>query len=118
MNIKIKKRQSSERGVVIIFTAIILGILISISLGLAAIFNPKIRLSTEVKNSVGALFAAESGLEWCLYKNQVNPTPLPPPPTMSNGATFILTPADCSGGSLKSVGTYRGVTRAFQVNFP
>ena len=109
--------KNNQKGVVIIFTAIILGILISISIGLAAILVPKIRLITEVKNSVGALFAAESGLEWCLYNNRVNPSPTPLPPVMSNGATFVLTPADCSGSSLKSVGTYRGVTRAFQVDF-
>ncbi|MDP3731121.1 MAG: hypothetical protein Q8R34_01350 [bacterium] len=106
-----------EKGVIIIFTAILLGILVSISLGLAAIFTPKIQLVTEVKNSVGALFAAESGLEWCLYNNQIAPSPTPPPPVMANGATYQLTPADCSGSTFKSVGTFRGVTRAFEVTF-
>src|SRR3989344_3192988 len=106
------KKLNKQSGVIIIFTAIILGILVSIALGLGAIFIPKIHLTAELKNSVGALFAAESGLEWCLYKNQVNPTPLPPPPTMANGATYVLTPADCLGCSLKSSGTYKGVTRA------
>lgn len=112
------KKRNRQSGVIVIFTAIILGILISISLGLEAIFTPKIKLAAEVKNSVGALFAAESGLEWCLYNNQAVPSPTPAPPTMSNGSTYILTPADCSGRSLKSTGTYKGVTRAFQVDFP
>lgn len=109
---------NNQKGVIIIFTAITLVLLISIALGLGAIFIPKIKSVTEVKNSVGALFAAESGLEWCLYNNQVKPSPTPAPPAMSNGSTYILTPADCSGTSLKSVGTFRGVTRAFQVDFP
>lgn len=103
---------------VIIFTTIILGILVSISLGLGAIFTPKIRQIAEVKNSVGALSAAESGLEWCLYKNQAAPSPDPAPPVMANGATYILTPADCSGRSIKSLGTYKNITRAIQVDFP
>lgn len=112
------KKLGKQSGVVIIFTAIILGILISIALGLGAIFTPKIRQIAEVKNSVGAVFAAESGLEWCLYNNQVVPSPTPAPPVMSNGATYVLTPANCSGTSLKSVGTYKNVTRAFQIDFP
>src|SRR3989338_3754963 len=99
-------KKEKEKGVIIIFTAILLGILVSISLGLSAIFIPKIRLITEVKNSVGAFFAAESGLEWCLFLNQVSPTPAPLPPVMSNGATFQLTPADCSGSTIKSVGNF------------
>lgn len=103
---------------VIIFTTIILGILVSISLGLGAIFTPKIRQIAEVKNSIGALYSAESGLEWCLYNNQAAPSPTPVPPVMANGATYVLTPADCSGKSLKSVGTYKNVTRAIQVDFP
>ena len=111
-------KKEKEKGVIIIFTAILLGILVSISLGLAAIFTPKIRLITEVKNSVGALFAAESGLEWCLYNNQVAPSPIPPPPVMANGATYQLSPPDCSGSTIKSVGTFQGVPPAFQVDFP
>lgn len=112
------RKNKKEKGVIIIFTAIILGILLSVSLALAAIFNPKIRLTTEIKNSVGAFYAAESGLEWCLYNNQIAPTPTPPPPTMANGATYQLTPADCSGSSLKSVGSFKDVTRAIQADFP
>ena len=112
------EKKEKQKGVVIIFTTIILGLLISMSLALAAIFVPKIRLITDTKNSVGAFFAAESGLEWCLYNNQINPTPTPPPPVMSNGATYVLTPANCSGKSIKSVGTFQGVTRAVQIDFP
>ena len=112
-----KASKDKQKGVIIIFTAILLGILVSISLGLAAIFTPKIRLVTEVKNSVGALFAAESGLEWCLYNNQISPSPTPPPPVMANGATYQVTPSNCSGTTLKSVGTLKGVTRAFEITF-
>lgn len=117
MKEKIKKK-SGESGVIIIFTSIILGILVSISLGLVAIFTPKIRLIGEIRNSVVALYGAESGLEWCLYKNLMNPSPVPPLPIMSNGATFQLTPADCSGKTFKSVGTFRDVTRAIQADLP
>lgn len=107
-----------QNGQILIFTAIILGIMLLISLALQAIIIPKIRLSAEVKNSVGAAFAAESGLEWCLFNNQISPSPTPwPSPTMANGATYQVTPSNCTGNQLKSLGTYNGVSRQFEVNF-
>src|SRR3989344_3068701 len=111
-------KKHRQKGVIIIFTSIILGITLSIALALASILVPKIRLITEVKNSVGALFAAESGLEWCLYINQLVPSPAPPPPVMTNGATYQLSPPDCVGKTIKAVGNFKNVTRAFQIQFP
>ena len=113
-----KASQFRQRdGQILIFTAIILGIMLLTALALQAILIPKLRLSSEVKNSVGAAFAAESGLEWCLYNNQVVPSPTPwPSPVMVNGATFQITPSNCLGSQLKSLGTYKGVTRQFEVN--
>ena len=106
-----------QNGQILIFTAIILGIMLLTALALQAILIPKLRLSAEVKNSVGAAFAAESGLEWCLYNNQISPSPTPwPSPSLLNGATFQVTPSNCSGNQLKSLGTYKGVTRQFEVN--
>ena len=107
-----------QKGIIIIFTAIILGITLSIALALGAIFAPKIRLITEAKNSVGALFAAESGLEWCLYINQLSPSPLPPPPVIASRATYQLIPPDCSGKTVKAIGNFRSVIRAIQADFP
>ena len=118
MNQFLMDKRENQKGVMIIFTSIILGIILSIALALAAIFIPKIRLITEVKNSVGALYAAESGLEWCLYNNQVAPIPTPPPPVMANGAIYQLTPSSCSGSTIKSVGNFKGVVRALQIDLP
>ncbi len=112
------KKNKNQDGQILIFAAIILGIMVLTSLALQALIIPKLRLSAEVKNSVGAAFAAESGLEWCLYNNQASPSPTPwPSPVMSNGGTFQVTPSNCSGKNLKSLGTYRGVSRQFEVNF-
>src|SRR3989344_1883452 len=111
------KKINSQSGQILIFAVIILGIMVLTAISLQAILIPKLRLSAEVKNSVGAAFAAESGLEWCLYNNQVSPSPTPwPSPVMLNGATFQITPSNCLGSQLKSLGTYKGVTRQFEVN--
>ena len=103
----------SQQGVALISSLLIVGVLLSILFSLSAIFIPKIRIATETKNSVVAAYAAESGLEWCLYKNRVDPDA--PVPSMGEGVTFEVT--DCTISPIKSIGKYRGVTRSFEVSF-
>ena len=97
-----------------------MGLFLSIALTLSAVFIPKIMTSADIKKSAGALYAAESGIEWCLYVGRVGSTTQP---VMSNGATFVngitgvpFTEADCLVFPVKSVGTYQGVARSFEVN--
>ncbi|MBI2676803.1 MAG: hypothetical protein HYX21_02550 [Candidatus Yanofskybacteria bacterium] len=112
------KKIKLQDGQILIFAAIILGVMVLTSISLQAILLSKLRLSAEVKNSVGAAFAAESGLEWCLYNNQISPSPTPwPAPIMANGSTYQVFPPDCTGEVLKSIGTYKGVVRSFEASF-
>ena len=109
-----------DSGVAILFSILTVGVLLSIVLTLSAIFIPKLKLSSQTKSSVGAIYAAESAIEWCLYVNRIGPVSLP---TMANGATYtdgtggILDSSDCAAFPIKVLGTYRGVTRAFEVSF-
>lgn len=105
----------------ILISVLLIGVMLSIVFSLSAIFIPKIRASAETKNSVPAVYAAESAIEWCLYLHYVSPSPQPPPPTMVNGATYTkqngnpLTAADCNLPTIQVNGAYRGVTRSFQI---
>ena len=111
--------KNKERGAIIIFTVLMLSTMLAVSLTLAAIFIPKIRgIVNAGPGSVGAIYAADSAIEWCLYKNRGYPEL--PQPTMSNGATYIITPADCAITPLnhQAVGNYRGVSRSLQVQTP
>lgn len=93
-----------------------MNIILAISLVLASIFVPKIRLIAEGGSaSTTALFATESALEWCLYASRGKP-PMPQP-VMDNGATYTIVPGDCAIGPLnhRITGTYRGVSRAFEI---
>ncbi len=106
-----------EQGVAIVFAVLFAAFLLSIALALSAIFIPKLRTSGESKRSIGAIYAAESAVEWCLYVtisgNQISA------PTMSlPGASF--TPTDsvaCAANPLRTTGTYTGVTRAYEISF-
>lgn len=116
----ITDESNGESGVAIIFSILTVGILLSIVLTLSAIFIPKLKLSSQTKSSVGAIYSAESAIEWCLYTNRHGTISLP---TMSNGATYTdgtggaLDSSDCVTSPIKVLGTYRAITRAYEVSF-
>ena len=97
-----------------VFSILIIAVLLSIALSIASIFVPKIKLSGEVRRSVNAIYAADSGIEHCLYVNRVGQVP---PPVFYNGASYVITPSDCSSTPFTSIGTFRDVVRALEVNF-
>jgi hypothetical protein len=116
---KFNNKKSREQGSVILFTVLILGSMLAITLSLAAIYIPKIRAITDSgAGSVGAIYSADSAIEWCIYINRGNP--VLPQPTMSNGATYTLTPTDCTTTPMnnQAVGTFHGVSRSLQVTTP
>lgn len=112
----------AQEGSVIIFTLLILGSMLAITLALATIFLPKIRVISDAgAGSVGAIYSADSAIEWCLYTYRENP-PLPSP-VMANGATYtFIPPTGCQPSApstplnVQAVGTYHSVSRSLQVN--
>jgi hypothetical protein len=108
--------KNNQTGSVIIFTLLMLGSMLAITLALVIIYLPKIRLIRDAgAGSVGAIYAADSALEWCIYINRANP--VLPQPVMSNGATYRLVPEDCAVLPLnnQAIGTYRNVSRSLEV---
>jgi len=111
-----------ERGSIIIFTVLMLSAILAITLTLTRIFIPRIRSITEANDSIGAVYAADSAIEWCLYTNREKAPPLAQP-VMSNGATYQIyrngVPSACPGGeelNYRTVGNYRGVSRSFEIS--
>ena len=121
LNAKRSTLIADQSGVVVILAVLLIGIFLSIAFTLSAIFIPKLRTASDAKRSVGALYAAESALEWCLYVNRIGSTAQP---VMGNGATYIngntnvaFVESDCLASPFRSVGTYQGVTRSFEISF-
>ncbi len=118
--------KKSQQGVALITSVLLATVLLGIVFTFSAIFIPKIRTSSESKKTVSAVYAADSGLEWCLYivnKDDIgNPETLQP--VMSNGSTYsngenqTLEALDCITDPLRILGVYQGVTRAFDIYFP
>ena len=119
-NIKNSKFKN-QRGVAVIITILFITVLSSIVISLAAIILPRIRIAGEVKRSVGAIYAADSAIEWCLYLSKANVAS----PIMENLSTYTITPApnppvtNCStpgSPAVKAVGTFQGVTRSLEIS--
>ena len=99
----------------------------SISFAVLGIFLPKIKVASDPFKSVFALYAADSGLEWCLYVNRSKPNPPAIQNTLANGSTFSMyypssgfTPATCAASEApfdhRSVGTYQDVSRSLEIH--
>jgi len=108
-----KKISKKEQGVAVIFVLLLISVFLGIVLTMVAIFLPKIRLAGNARHSVTAVYAADSAIDYCLYVNRKGAATL----TMDNGSTYFVAPSDCATSPIRAVGTYQGVTRAFEVTF-
>lgn len=73
----------------------------------------QIRQSSDVINSTKAIFAADTGIEWELYRMFKNPGYSKP--IMTNEANFSTTVYGTS--TIKSVGNSQKSSRAFELTF-
>ena len=111
-----------QKGSILIFSVLMLGVILTITLALGNIFLPRLRTSTEAINSIAAVYTADSALEWCLHEQRAR-LPSVSTPTMSIGATYVIYfgagLASCTSAedplNHRAVGTYRGVTRSLDM---
>lgn len=123
LNYKLKTEnyKLNEDGVAAIITVLFIAFLTSMVIALSSIILPRLRVSTEIKRSVGALYAADSALEWCLYLPK---SPGLAGPVMQNGSTWTVSPSpappvNCSTAgapAVKAVGVFQGTTRSLQAS--
>ena|SRR3989344_2783212 len=114
------RSEKNQKGVILVFSILFFAVILSTTLALSSVFIPRIRFYAGVRNSTAALYAADSGLEWCLYivkkGASINP------PILSNGAQFLINkkssplPSDCVS-PIQAVGTQVESTRALEVSF-
>jgi hypothetical protein len=118
------KNNNNQSGLSLFLTIIIMAVLLAIVLGLGTIFLGQVVMLREMGYSVIALYAADAGIEKVLT-NRENPEPLDgDSETLDNGASYhilVLSPGEegCQALTfcIKSVGTYKGVSRAVEVNY-
>lgn len=117
-----------QKGSVVIYTIFIMIAVMVISLSLMRVLLPKLKLTGESISSVIAFYAADSGMEWCLFSNRDDPAQspiVPEQPLTLNYITGITiqyysgnNPTTCPSGAaidFRIVGTYRGISRSLEV---
>ncbi len=102
--------RKNESGAALLFSIILISIMMGVGLTLSTIFVGKLRASIDAKSSVGAYYAADSGIEWNLYEKRIGPEAFGN--RLGIGSEFEV---EETAEYTRSLGTYRGVSRAIEV---
>lgn len=124
-DINLKKHKSGgKRGISVLYVIFIASILLAISLGISGILITQIKMLGEIRYSVVAFYAADSGIELALMQRN-NPLPLNNyQETLSNGAAykiFVISggvgSCDAENYCVESIGSYQKTKRAIKIKY-
>lgn len=113
--------KNSNKGISLYLSLVIMGILLSLALGLNSILLGQIEIVQGIGNSVSAFYAAETGIERELYQNSTTTGNYSGSLGDSSYIVQVIIPPSpgCSVGSsycVKSVGTYKTTNRAIYIS--
>ena len=114
-------KTNNQKGVSLLLTLLVMIALLAIALGVSQLSLGEIKITRDVPSSIIAYYAAEAGIEQAIYEKRINSNNLDISDcsiSLDNGSQYGVT-VDDSGGTItiSSIGCYRGVTRAIEVNF-
>jgi len=101
----------NQQGQVLLVTVLILMSTFALAITIGGMVLFELRSMNSSGESIKALYAAESGIEWELYQTNYGAIE---EPTMTNGTSFKTTSGP---GYIRSVGTSVKVNRALEVTF-
>lgn len=123
-----KNTRYNDNGQALVLTVLLLAVILAIALAISNIFAVEVRLAGDVTESVKAIMAADSGLEWMLFKER-KVLPEDPSPSfngqacgganclLGNGASFSVTKTADGGTALVSIGAFRNTRRGMRVSY-
>jgi hypothetical protein len=113
LKVKSQKSKVKHSGQAMLLTVLILaGSMLGASTIAGYLMLLKIRGASDITNSTRAIFAADTGVEWELYKQFKNPSY--PKPSLSNNAVFETF---TDGLKIKSIGESSNIFRAFELDY-
>ncbi|HXV26795.1 MAG TPA: pilus assembly PilX N-terminal domain-containing protein [Candidatus Paceibacterota bacterium] len=120
------KKKLNNRGSILIYSLLIMTIILSVGLSLNTLFLRNLRTIGAARDSVIALYSADSGMETCLYETRSGMTVdrqvlRDVMFEVTDLSTGMLVTGDCTmlgTGSLefRVTGTYRNSSRALQIS--
>lgn len=110
-----------QQGITLYLSLIIMGILLSLALGINTIILGQATIIQDVGNSVFAFAVAETGIERELYENNTPPFSYSGSLGVSSYTVQVIASGsgDCPVGlnyCIKSVGTYKTTNRAIYIS--
>ena len=109
-------RRQSQKGVIVFLAVVMVAILLSIGLAITVILMGQLRMIRNIGNSVVAFYAADTGIEKALL-NREAPTEFNGLLEKSSNYEVTINPVCAETFCLRSVGTFRGVKRAIEVEY-
>lgn len=107
---------NNQKGIALLLTVIIISIVLLIATLISNIVITQLKLAGDINDSVIAIYAADSGVEWQLY--QIRYGASVPAPVMSNGASISTTIiGSYPNFTIRSLGLYGLVKRQLEVSF-
>jgi len=111
MFLLLQKNKKNQKGQVLLITVLILMSTFALAISMGGMVLYELRAMVNTNESVKALYAAESGIEWQLFRANKGNTDLP---VMTNGTTYEN---DSGPGYIRSSGNSGRVNRAMEVSF-
>ncbi|KKS44830.1 hypothetical protein A2567_02310 [Candidatus Azambacteria bacterium RIFOXYD1_FULL_42_11] len=109
-------KNDKETGITLLFTMIILAFVLLTAVLIVDIVIVQLKLSGDINDSLVAIYAADSGVEWQLY--QIRKGQSIPSPIFVNGAAVETTVTGSAPNfTIKSLGSFKEVKRQFEVGF-
>lgn len=113
-----------SKGQIFLMSILILSVVLTAGMVLMAIFIKDLKQSTETSTSVKAFYAADSAMEWQLYKTFVDSSVSSPLQPFENGASCCSndlvnnTYNEATGsGNIQTIGVAGNVRRGIEINF-
>lgn len=103
----------NEKGQLLLITLLVMGGVFAVGMAVGLAFLNEARTSRQSLDSVKAIYAAQSGLEFELYKCFKNPSAAAPP--MTNGTCYTSQTTTGAATTSHAIGLSLGVRRGLDV---
>jgi hypothetical protein len=109
-----KSFYKEQSGASLLLSILLVSAVLAATIGITSSIIILLQISGRVAESVAALYAADSGVEWQLYEIRISTTSAP---VMANGATYnaVFTPG--APNIIKSVGVFKRTSRGIEASF-
>ena len=108
-----KNHTNKQNGQVLLITVLIMMSTFALAIAIGGMVLYELRSMVNTNESVKAIYAAESGIEWKLYQTNKNKDAIPP--KMDNGTDYECPPT-CTN-CIHCSGTAGRVNRAIEISF-